>query len=234
MQAKPWILMLAAGALVVGGGGFLPGLHGSAMAEVQTTVGKRVRSSSGILESQLWPFHSTSPKSAARKTQNGHADAAAAGKPRRVETTVYNSWAVTCRDNPGGAAKKRCLASFRARENRREVLLWQIGFNKSGHFVTTVHTPSALAVRRGKRRVGGAILIRNGVELKFGKGPARVLKFVMCGPRQCVAEGPVDEAFMKEAAANSRASVTIHTTGGGITLKLSIKGIDKAIASARK
>ncbi len=121
-------------------------------------------------------------------------------------------------------------------QNQALLLNWQIGFNEEGHLVTAVHIPSGLAVKQGDQTVGGAISIPNGVELKFGNGAVRRLSYVLCGPQQCFAEAPIDEAFGKEAVASANATITVHTSGGAIPFDLAIKGIDKAItiASARK
>ena len=160
--------------------------------------------------------------------------------PQRVETTAYDSWAVTCEDTvAGGAVKRACLASLRVMNQNQAVLLnWQIGFNDEGRFVTAVHVPSGLAIRQGDQTIGGPIMIANGVELKFGNGQVRRLSYVTCGPQQCLAEAPIDDGFMREAVANAnaKATITVHTGGGPIPFDLAIKGIDKAItqASARK
>jgi invasion protein IalB len=121
-------------------------------------------------------------------------------------------------------------------QDRRELLLnWEIGLNKDGHFVTAFHVPPFLAIKKGDQTVGGPLLVQNGVELKFGNGPARRINYIWCGPKQCFAEALIDDAFMKDAVANTAATVTIHTAGGAsIPLELPIKGIDKAISSTRK
>ena len=165
------------------------------------------------------------PAAAARPAPEG---------PRRVETTQYNSWTVTCEETVGGTAKKSCLANLRmVNQDRGTVLNWQIGLNPEGHFVTAIHIPSALAVKSGDNTVGGPISIPSGIELKFGNGTVRRLNFVTCGPQQCVAEALIDDSFVKEATANTKATVTIHTPGAVIPFELEIKGIDKAISFTR-
>jgi invasion protein IalB len=144
---------------------------------------------------------------------------------------------VTCQDAADGAGKKTCLASLRVvNQNKRTLMNWQIGFNPEGRLVTAVHVPSALAIRQDNKPVGGAIRVAEGVELKFGNGPVHRLSFATCGPQQCVAEGAIDDAFVKEAVANvgGKANITVHTGGGAIPFDVPIKGIDKAIASIRK
>jgi invasion protein IalB len=154
--------------------------------------------------------------------------------PRKIETTTYDSWTVTCDTTAGGAAKKKCLATLRlVNQNRGVILNWQIGSNEENRYVTAIHIPSALMVKQGDETVGGPIMVANGVELKFGTGGPRRLSFVTCGPKQCVAEGVIDDAFIKEASANTKATLTIYTPGAAIPLELAINGIDKAISSTR-
>ena len=113
------------------------------------------------------------------------------------------------------------------------MLNWQIGLNEESHFVTAIYIPSSIAVKSGDKTVGGPISIPNGIELKFGNGPVRRLSFVTCGPQQCVAEALIDDAFTREASANTKATITIHTPGGAIPLELAVNGIDKAISYTR-
>jgi invasion protein IalB len=150
---------------------------------------------------------------------------------------VYDSWTVTCRDSVGGALKKTCFATLRvASQDRREILLnWDIAVNKDGRFVTGVHAPIGLTLKKDNKIIGGGILIQNGIDLKFGNNAARRLNYVSCNPQQCFAESPIDEAFVKEATASSTATLTVYAaTGEGIPFEVPIKGIDKAIAATRK
>ncbi len=162
---------------------------------------------------------------------------AASTAPQRVETIKYDSWVVVCEDSVGGPSKKSCVAKLEAvSQDRRQVLMdWQIGMNKEGHFITTFQIPPYMAIRKDNQTIGGPLLIQNGVELKFGNGSARRINYVWCGPKQCFAEALIDDAFVKEALANTKATVTVHTAGGGVVpLEVPIKGIDKAISATRK
>jgi len=154
--------------------------------------------------------------------------------PRRVETTTYDSWTVTCDTTPTGTAKKKCIANLRlSMEGRGVVLDWQIGSNEENRYVTAIHIPSAVAVKQGDKTVGGPIKVDDGLDLKFGNGGSRRLNFVVCGPKQCVAEAAIDDVFAKEAAANTKATITVHTPEAAIPFEIAINGIDKAIASTR-
>jgi invasion protein IalB len=162
----------------------------------------------------------------------------AASAPQRVETIKYGAWVVVCEDSVGGATKRTCNASLTAvsqGQNPQQLLNWQIGVNKDGHYITAFHVPPAIAVKKEDRMVGGPILVQSGLELKFGTGPARRISYVWCGPRQCVAEALIDDAFVKEALANTKATITVHTFGGEpIPIDIPITGMDKAISSTRK
>jgi invasion protein IalB len=218
MRASRWSLISAAGVLLLSGAGSLLATQG--LAGVETTASGVKPAPALIRQAQQReaPAPTTPP-----------------GTPHRVETTMYDSWAVTCEDmTVSGAPKRTCMASLRVVDQNRTVVNWQIGLNQEGHFMTAVHVPSGLAVKQGDKSVGGPIMVARGMELKFGNGPARRLSYVWCGPQQCMAEAPIDDAFVKEALANPKATLTVFTAGGTIPFELSIKGIDKAISSTRK
>lgn len=235
MRASRWIFVLTIGVLLIGGASaalIIGGLGGTKSAAAPQDA------SATVQQAQYLP---TTPTQTQQRpgppapTGQPPAPAPQPAAPRHVDTTQYNSWVVTCEDTDG--AKKVCIASLRViNQNRKVMLNWQIGFNPEGHFVTAFHIPPALAIKQGDKTVGGAIRIPEGVELKFGNGPVRRLAFASCGPQQCVAEGPIDDAFVKEALANAgaKANITIHTGGGAIPFDVPIKGIDKAISSVRK
>jgi invasion protein IalB len=218
MRVSPWILVLAVAALLVSGGGLLLGTQGLAGVEMVATGVK--------------PVPAPGREAQARQP---NPPAAAPAAPRRVETTEYDSWAVTCEDaTVSGAMKKTCVALLRVVNDNKMLLNWEIGLNQEGRFVTTIQTPSALAVKQNDKMVGGPIMVSKGVELKFGNGAPRRLNYVWCGPQRCLAEAPIDEAFVKEALASAQATITVHTLGGSIPFDLSVKGIDHAISSTRK
>jgi invasion protein IalB len=243
MLVSRWILISAVGGLLVSGAWVLLGTRWgvAAVADVEMTAEGVEPSLAPVREAQLRP--ATPAPAAPRPAAPAPAAPApaapapaAAAKPQRVETTMYDSWAVTCEDTSvGGAVKRTCNAALRlVNQNQGMVLNWQIGFNPEGSLVTAIHVPSSLAVKQGNETVGGPILLANGVELKFGNGPVRHVAYVWCGPQQCYAETPIDDAFMKEAVASEKATITIHTGGATIPFELSIKGIDKAISAARR
>jgi invasion protein IalB len=224
MRAYHWVAILAGGALLTASAAAVLGSQKSAESgdDVRVTAVKNDPSRALIRESQV-----RQPPAAAPATP----------APQRVETITYDSWVVVCQDSVGGTAKKTCLASLRAatQDQRQIILNWQIGMNKDGHFVTAFHVPPSVAMKKDDQTIGGPLLIQNGVELKFGNGPARRINYVWCGPQQCFAEALIDDAFVKEALANTQATVTVYIASGeAIPIQLPIKGIDKAISSTRK
>ena len=227
MKLYHWVAIGAAGALLTASAAAVV-ISSQTPTESKETLAavKNERGRPAIRESQIRQPPAAAPS-----------PAPVTSAPERVETTKDDSWIVVCRESLGSPAKKSCLASLRvANPNQRELLLnWQIGLNNEGHFVTAFHVPTGVAVKRGDQTLGGGLLIQNGVELKFGKGSARRLSYVSCAPQQCFAEALIDDAFVKEAVANSQATVTVYSAGAGaIPLEFSIKGIDKAIQATRK
>lgn len=234
MRSLWWIVISAAGVLICGAVAVFA-TQGGASTETSAAA---AMSAASVGKAQL-PRPAPAPVQQAQQVRQPAPAAAAPGRaapeaPRRVETTQYDAWVVTCQDTVGGTAKKSCVANLRlVNQDSGTVLNWQIGLNEEGHFVTAIHIPSALTFKSGDKTVGGPISIPSGIELKFGNGAVRRLNFVTCGPQQCVAEALIDEAFVREAAANTKATITIHTPGGVIPLELAINGIDKAITYAR-
>ena len=235
MRNFRWIVVSAVGVVIFGVVALLAAQGGARTEPVAPAAMPR-----SVASPPAQPQDAQAPVQEAQQTRPPAAAPAAPARPaapeapRRVETTQYNSWVVTCEDTVGGTAKKRCAAELRlVNQDRGTVLNWQIGLSPDGRFVTAIHIPSALRVKNGDKTVGGPISIPSGIELKFGNGAIRRLSFVTCGPQQCVAEALIDDAFIKDAATNTKVTITVQTPGGAIPLDLPIKGIDKAISLTR-
>jgi invasion protein IalB len=228
MRVYHWVAILAVGALLTASAAAVLASQKSAESDdVRATAVKNDPSPSLIRESQL-----RQPPAAAPATP---------APQQRVETTTYDAWVVVCQDSVGSTAKKTCNASLRVmsqggnQRQRQLILNWQIGLNKDSHFVTTFQVPPVVAIKKNDRVVGGPLMIQNGLELKFGNGTARRINFLWCGPQQCFAEALIDDAFVKDALANTQATVTVYTLGEEPkAIQLPIKGIDKAISLTRK
>src|SRR5262245_13941259 len=84
-----------------------------------------------------------------REAQSKNPAAAAPAVPPRTETIVYDSWTVTCHE--GGTVKKTCLATLQVLDKDRKVLLrWQIGFDKTSRLTTAIDVPTGLLVTDDK------------------------------------------------------------------------------------
>ena len=169
--------------------------------------------------------------------QQPPAAAPEAAAPQRTETIRYDSWVVICQESLDGKTKMGCRAGLRVLgADRSQVLLnWQIGLNGERHFVTAFNVPTGLAIKKGNAVVGGGLNIQKGVEVKFGNGQPRRINYSSCNPRRCFAEALIDDAFVKDALANNKATVTVYAENGeAIPLEISVSGIDKAISATRK
>ncbi|MGH6726735.1 MAG: invasion associated locus B family protein [Pseudolabrys sp.] len=218
MRTYHWVAIVAAGVLVTASAAAVFGSQKSTDSDRDVRLMAAKNNSSLIRESQV------------------RQPAAASSSPQRVETIKYDSWVVVCAE-AGGSSKKTCSAKLQAvNQEQGQVLVdWEIGMNREGHYVTAFRVPPVFGFKKDNKVIAGPLLIQNGVELKFGNGPARRINYVWCGPKQCFAEALIDEAFIKEALANTKATITVHTAGGGaIPIEIPIKGIDKAISSTRK
>lgn len=121
--------------------------------------------------------------------------------PQRIETTVHDSWTVTCRDVAD--KKNACTAVLRVADNQsgNVVLIWAVGKDQSDKLTSVIQTPTG-------------IQIEPGVGLKVGNGNSRKLAYASCSPRQCDATLPADAAFLKEVTAGTEATATITLLDG--------------------
>lgn len=128
-------------------------------------------------------------------------NAAGASTPQRIETTVHDSWTVTCRDVAD--KKNACTAVLRVADNQsgNVVLVWAVGKDQADKLTAVIQTPTG-------------IQITPGVALKVGNAAARKLAYATCSPRQCEATLPADAAFIKEVTAGVEATATITLLDG--------------------
>lgn len=121
--------------------------------------------------------------------------------PQRIETTVHDSWTVTCRD--AADKKNACTAVLRVTDNQsgNVVLIWAVGKDQSDKLTAVIQTPTG-------------VQIAPGVALKIGNGNSRKLAYASCSPRQCDATLPADAAFLKEVTAGTEATATITLVDG--------------------
>lgn len=153
--------------------------------------------------------------STAQAQSQGQA-APAAAQPQRVETTVHDSWTVTCQDT---AEKKNiCTAVLRVADNQsgNVVLFWAIGKDVNGKLTAVMQTPTG-------------VQLAPGVVLKLGKTD-RKMTYVTCSPRQCEATAPFDASFHKELNAAEEATAVITLMDGRTAeFKFPLKGSASAL-----
>jgi invasion protein IalB len=178
----------------------------------------------------------TAPLAATPRGPNAIAQAAAApppaaaatpavpAAPARIETIVYDSWTVSCRDTVGGPAKKMCSMSLQLIDKTRGqvLLMWTIGRNTEGNMLTAIQTPTGVQIKRG-------------VEVKLGNSAVRKLDYTSCEQARCEASGPLEPAMTKDLTAAANATATIYALDGrGINFNLPTTGVDKAFAALGK
>ncbi|MFD2248755.1 invasion protein IalB [Pseudochelatococcus lubricantis] len=149
--------------------------------------------------------------------QKAAAGDATPSAPQRIETTVYDSWTVTCQDVAD--KKNACTAVLRVADNQSGniVLVWAIGKDTSDKLTAVIQTPTGVQI--------GA-----GVALKVGKAAERKLAYAACSPRQCDATTSADAGFLKDVTASDEATATITLIDGRTAeFKFSLKGAAAAL-----
>jgi len=140
--------------------------------------------------------------------------------PVRMETVVYDSWTLTCRDPGEKAGKKACSAEMRVAEKDKQVvvLAWLIGRDAQGVLRSVLQTPTG-------------VLIAKGVELKLANKTV-VLPYINCDAQRCESSVEMDDELQREAEAAGTVTATITTSDGrGISFNFAIKGIDKVLSA---
>jgi invasion protein IalB len=176
---------------------------------------------------------STSFSAQAQTSLRGAVDGAKTAAPpasQHVESVNFDHWVVTCQDV---ASKKACVGNLQLRgSDGNAVANWQIGFDKDSRLMSVFQVSTGLAVKSKDNKVSTGLLIKNGVEVKLGSSAARRLSYVSCNPQICEAAAPVDEAFVKDAAAAATTAVTIYTSdGNALPFTFDSKGLDKALVA---
>jgi invasion protein IalB len=149
----------------------------------------------------------------------------AQGASARTEILTYDNWTVTCRD--GQPKEKRvCSAelaiSQETNNQRRVVFAWLMGLGKDN-------------VPTSAFRFLPGVSIAPGLELKFPEKAVRKVPITVCEPTHCEATAPMDDAFVKEAAAAIQAEVVVHASDGRqVTFTVNMKGFSQALAAVRK
>jgi len=167
------------------------------------------------------------PAEAAARATTGKQDReepARQSGPQRIETVIYDSWRVTCRDVVGVKDKKNCSAMLQVTEpkQKRVVFAWVLGYDNKGTLTAEFQTPVGVQLLRG-------------VELKLGQAQVRKVSFITCTGRACAAVTPMSAVLLKEAMVAKTATATVYTMNGrGVQFNISMKGFDKAIEALQQ
>ena len=151
------------------------------------------------------------------------------GEPetKRIETTSYDSWIVTCEGSSAAANTRHCSASFKVIDQKSGsiLLIWSITEDKSGAFLNEIYTMTGIMVDRG-------------VDIALGTQTiTKKAGFIWCETNQCMAQLTVDEGYVRDlsAARDQQAALTIVSRDGrSIQFKLPLKGIDRALGAMKR
>ena len=136
---------------------------------------------------------------------------------------TYGSWEARCA-TPPGRTTQLCTAVLQVvnNQNKNVLMSWIIGPDEKGGLQTIFQTPTG-------------VMIGNGVDVKMGTAAARKFSFQSCGPQQCTASGPMNDAFVKEVTASERANITLTAANGQeLNFGIPVSGFDKALAVIKK
>jgi len=164
---------------------------------------------------------------AAARTTTGKQDReqpAGPSGPQRIETVIYDSWRVICRDVVGVKDKKNCTAILQVAEpqQKRVVFTWVLGYDNKGTLTAVFQTPVGVQLLRG-------------LELKLGQAQVRRVSYITCSSRICEAVTPLNAVLLKEAMASKTATATAYAMNGrGVQFSINMKGFDKAIEALQQ
>jgi len=164
---------------------------------------------------------------AAARTTTGKQDReqpAGPSGPQRIETVIYDSWRVICRDVVGVKDKKNCTAILQVAEpkQKRVVFTWVLGYDNKGTLTAVFQTPVGVQLLRG-------------LELKLGQAQVRRVSYITCSSRICEAVTPMNAVLLKEAMASKTATATAYAMNGrGVQFSINMKGFDKTIEALQQ
>jgi invasion protein IalB len=136
---------------------------------------------------------------------------------------TFGSWEARC-TTPPGRTTQLCTAVLQVinNQNKNVLMSWIVGPDDKGALQSIFQTPTG-------------VMIANGIDVKLGNAAVRKISFQACGPQQCTAAGPMNDAFIKEITANERANVTLTAANGqAMNFGIPVAGFDKAIAAIKK
>jgi invasion protein IalB len=139
--------------------------------------------------------------------------------PQRTETINFDNWILTCREFLEGPKKRACGAtvSLQKQDNNQTILVWTVQKNDTGQMLSTVQTPSGVAIAPG-------------IEVKLEKATAH-MAFDYCEPNRCSGSLTLDKTFLKELTVAPKVTIVIQSSEGkSVNFEFPIRGFDKALA----
>lgn len=139
--------------------------------------------------------------------------------PQKTETINFDNWILTCREFLEGPKKRACGAtvSLQKQDNNQTILVWTVQKNDAGQMLSTVQTPSGVAIAPG-------------IDVKLEKATAH-MAFDYCEPNRCSGSLTLDKSFLKELTGAPKVTIVIQSSEGkSINFEFPIRGFDKALA----
>ncbi len=131
-------------------------------------------------------------------------------------------WIFNCGMNPQ-TSKKQCTIEQQLTDQKTKsvVFSWLIGNDGSGHLVAVWQTPTG-------------VLINRGVVVSVGAEKPVAVPYTSCLTGHCEAIANLAPDFIEKLAGAASATATIYTAAGkGLTFRLSVNGLAKAIDAVK-
>jgi invasion protein IalB len=131
-------------------------------------------------------------------------------------------WVFNCGMNPQTSAKRCTIEQQLTDEKTKSVVFaWVIGNDGSGRLVAIWQTPTGVLVNRG-------------VVLNVGSERPVSVPYSSCLTGHCEAIANLAPDFVEKLASADSATATVYMVGGeGLTFKLSVNGLAKAIDAVK-
>ena len=131
-------------------------------------------------------------------------------------------WIFNCGMNPQTSKKQCTIAQQLTDEKSKSVVFaWLIGNDGSGNLVAIWQTPTG-------------VLVNHGVVVDVGAEKPIAVPYTSCIAGHCEAIANLAPDFIETLVKATSASATVYTVGGqGLTFKLSVNGLAKAIDAVK-
>jgi invasion protein IalB len=131
-------------------------------------------------------------------------------------------WIFNCGMNPQTSTKQCTIAQqLTDKTSKSVVFAWLIGGDGTGNLVAVWQTPTG-------------VLINRGVVIDVGTDKPIAVPFTSCISGHCEAIANLAPDFIDKLVTATSATATVYTVAGqGLTFKLSVNGLAKAIAAVK-